>query len=53
MSNDQSYRIITLPRVNPLPKADKTKMSPDLILTSSQASVNAIGMEAAVVLAYF
>ena len=45
--------IITLPQVNPLPKAAKTTVSPDLILPCSQASVNAIGMEAAVVLPYF
>jgi hypothetical protein len=45
--------MITLPKVNPLPKAAKTTVSPDLILPFSQASVKAIGMEAAVVFPYF
>jgi hypothetical protein len=42
-------RIIALPQVNPLPKAANTTKSPDLILPCSHASVNAIGIEAAVV----
>lgn len=47
------HLMITLPQVNPLPKAAKTTVSPDLIFPCSQASVKAIGMEAAVVLPYF
>lgn len=43
------HRIITLPQVNPLPKAAKTTKSPDLTLPDSQASVKAIGIDAAVV----
>jgi hypothetical protein len=45
-------RIIALAQVNPLPKATNTK-SPFLILPISQASVSAIGMDAAVVLPNF
>ena len=45
--------MITLPHVNPLPKAAKTTVSPDLILPFSQASVKAIGIDAAVVFPYF
>lgn len=47
------HLIIALPQVNPLPKAAKTTVSPVLIFPCSQASVNAIGIEAAVVLPYF
>ena len=47
------HRIITLPQVNPLPKAAKTTKSPFLIFPCSQASVNAIGMDAAVVFPNF
>lgn len=47
------HRIITLPQVKPLPKAAKTTRSPFLILPASQASVKAIGMDAAVVFPYF
>jgi hypothetical protein len=44
--------MIALPHVKPLPKAAKTTVSPVLIFLS-QASVKAIGIEAAVVLPYF
>jgi hypothetical protein len=44
---------MALAQVNPLPNAAKTTVSPDLILPCSQASVKAIGMEAAVVFPYF
>ena len=44
---------IALAQVKPLPKAAKTTVSPSLILPSSQASVKAIGIEAAVVFPYF
>src|SRR5690554_2203709 len=46
-------RIITLPQVNPLPKAANTTKSPSLIFPCSQASVQAIGTDAAVVFPYF
>ena len=44
------HLIIALPQVKPLPNAAKTTLSPSLIFPSSHASVNAIGIEAAVVL---
>jgi hypothetical protein len=44
--------MIASPHVKPLPKAAKTTVSPVLIFLS-QASVKAIGIEAAVVLPYF
>ena len=47
------HLIIALAQVNPLPKAAKTTVSPDLIFPFSQASVKAIGIEAAVVFPYF
>jgi hypothetical protein len=45
--------MIASPHVKPLPKAAKTTVSPVLIFPFSQASVKAIGIEAAVVLPYF
>lgn len=47
------HLIIALAQVNPLPNAAKTTLSPFLIFPCSQASVKAIGMEAAVVFPYF
>ena len=47
------HLIIELPQVNPLPKAAKTTISPEFIFPSSQASVNAIGIDPAVVFPYF
>ncbi len=47
------HLIIALAQVNPLPNAAKTTVSPDFIFPCSQASVSAIGIEAAVVLPYF
>ena len=46
------HLIITLPQVKPLPNAARTTRSPSLIFPSSQASVRAIGILAAVVLPY-
>jgi hypothetical protein len=45
--------MIALPQVKPLQKQLKTTVSPVLIFPFSQASVKAIGIEAAVVLPYF
>ncbi|MNR01287.1 hypothetical protein D3C85_1170870 [compost metagenome] len=54
MQDELNYHlIIALAQVNPLPKAAKTTVSPDLIFPCSQASVKAIGIDAAVVLPYF
>ena len=47
------HLIIALAQVKPLPKAAKTTVSPDFIFHCSQASVKAIGIEAAVVFPYF
>ena len=47
------HLIITLPQVNPLPKAANTTKSPSLIFPLSNASVKAIITDAAVVLPYF
>ena len=46
-------RKITLPQVNPLPKAERTTISPSLTRPCCRASVRAIGKVAAVVLPYF
>jgi len=47
------HLIIALAQVNPLPKAANTSVSPSFILPNSQASVSAIGIDAAVVFPYF
>ena len=47
------HLMMALAQVNPLPKAARTIVSPSFIFPCSQASVNAIGIEAAVVLPYF
>ena len=47
------HLIITLPQVKPLPNAARTTVSPFFIFPCSQASVSAIGMDAAVVFPYF
>ena len=47
------HLIIALPQVKPLPKAASTTVSPSFTLPCSQASVRAIGIEAAVVFPYF
>ena len=47
------HLIIALAQVKPLPKAAKTTVSPDLIFPCYQASVKAIGIDAAVVFPYF
>ena len=52
-SKGYPHFMMALPQVNPLPKAAKTTQSPDFILLFSQASVRAIGIEAAVVFPYF
>ena len=44
--------IMTLPQVNPLPKAASTTKSPSFTFPCSQASVSAMGIEAAVVFPY-
>jgi hypothetical protein len=53
LNNKNYHLMMTLPQVNPLPKAAKTTVSPDLILPFSHASVKAIGIDAAVVFPYF